>query len=254
MLQHHAGELFRRGRKLLRLLQTPAYRRALRAGVAATVEHRGVPFRSDIATVIDVGANRGQFAVFARERFPSATIHCFEPLEAAATVLQDVFSADEHVHVHRIAASDHGGSRIFHVSRRADSSSLLPIGAGQVSAFPGTEEVRQLDVPTERLDVALSAQMLHSPVLLKIDVQGAELEVLRGAEAMLTLVDEVYVECSFAVLYEGQALAQEVIEYLGVRDFVLKGVYNTALSEAGAAVQADLHFGRVAPAPKRGPV
>jgi hypothetical protein len=56
-------------------------------------------------------------------------------------------------------------------------------------------------------------------MLLKIDVQGSELQVLQGRRPALDLIDEVYCECSFVELYEGQALADEVICHLRDRGF-----------------------------------
>ncbi len=56
------------------LLAVPAYRRALLAHrVAASIEHEEQPFAEFYGTVIDVGSNRGQFAVFARHRWPKQT-------------------------------------------------------------------------------------------------------------------------------------------------------------------------------------
>ena len=58
--------------KLVAILRHPVYRRALRLGVAASTEHTDTPLPYDYATVVDVGANRGQFALLAATRFPRA--------------------------------------------------------------------------------------------------------------------------------------------------------------------------------------
>jgi len=78
--------------------------------------------------------------------------------------------------------------------------------------------------------------------LLKLDVQGFELEVLKGCRSMLDYFSRVYVECSFVELYEGQALAHEVIDYLHQHGFRLSGVYNMTYGKEGIAVQADFLF------------
>ncbi len=90
------------------------------------------------------------------------------------------------------------------VSAHDDSSSLLPIGHRQLSEFPGTHPVDSVEVRVLPLREVLSSE-LPPPRLLKIDVQGLELEVLRGAGSSLDLIDELFVECSFAELYGGQA-------------------------------------------------
>jgi predicted RNA methylase len=70
-------------RKLTRLVGVPLYRRGLRFGVAAAIEHDAVLGRIDVNTIIDVGANTGQFALVARRHFAAAQILSFEPLAEA---------------------------------------------------------------------------------------------------------------------------------------------------------------------------
>lgn len=79
---------------------------------------------------------------------------------------------------------------------------------------------------------------------MKLDVQGFELEALRGCENMLDRFRYVYCECSFVELYEGQALAHEIIDYLSQHKFKLTGVYNMTYDKRGIAVQADFLFSR----------
>lgn len=78
--------------------------------------------------------------------------------------------------------------------------------------------------------------------MLKIDVQGFELELLKGATELLPHIQDVYVECSFIELYQGQALASEVIDLLRDHGFTLRGFYNPQYDNGGAAIQADLAF------------
>jgi hypothetical protein len=80
--------------------------------------------------------------------------------------------------------------------------------------------------------------------LLKIDVQGYELDVLRGAGDRIAVVDEVFVEASFAQLYTGQPLAAEVITYLDRCGLRLVDVFGVARDADGIALQADFLFRR----------
>jgi FkbM family methyltransferase len=206
------------------------------------MEHAHVPFRDDITTVLDVGASHGQFARFALHRWPDAVIHCFEPLPEAVASLESL--PRNRVKVSRLALSSEASEAELHVSARSDSSSLLPIGQRQAEEFPGTHEAGLIPVRQERLDSVLSSVDLRSPILLKIDVQGAELDVLKGAVATLQALNVVYVECSFVELYDGQALAGEVVEFLQRTGFQMRGVYNTAKGRGGHCIQADLLFER----------
>lgn len=238
-------ELRRKVLKALRLLSVPTWRRGLREGVAATVEHANVNFSGEFKSVVDVGANRGQFALFALHRFPSAKLYCFEPLPDARETLESVLRHRSEVKIFPVALGSRSGAAAMHVSRREDSSSLLRPTARQTEAFPGTEEVRRTDVQLARLDDLLPTDGgPPRPCLLKIDVQGNELEVIRGGLASLELVDEILVECSFAELYEGQAQAADVVALLRDRGFTLAGVFSIVCDVRGRQLQGDLLFGR----------
>jgi FkbM family methyltransferase len=231
-----------RAEKVVRLAATPAYWRSLKNRVIPATEHVKVDFRGDVTTVFDVGASRGQFALFALQRFPSAHVVCFEPLSDARRVLERVLP-DQRVAIHPIALGTERSEVNLHVSRLDDSSSLLPIGYRQIRAFPGTQEER-----IERVRVGLLRDYLTSetpgPTLLKIDVQGYELPVLRGAGPALAHVDEIYAECSFVELYTGQALIGEVVSWLRNAGFGLAGVYGVVRARSGTCLQADCLFRR----------
>ena len=232
----------RKPRKLMRLLRTPRYRRALRHGVAAAIEHDEVAFQHRFRTVIDVGGHTGQFALFAAERFPEARILCVEPLAEGRQAIERVL--DGSVEILPYAAGQEASRAQLHVSRASDSSSLLPITDNYTSAWAGTEEVATVEVDVRPLDDVLPAESLARPVLLKIDVQGGEGDVLRGARRVLEVVDEVYVECSFVEFYEGQVLADEVVELLRAAGLRLTGVYGVVHDRNGRTLQSDLLFSR----------
>lgn len=241
--QARRSNCLRKARKLLRLLRTPSYRAALRHGVAATIEHDAVPFGHDYRSVIDVGAHQGQFSLFASTRFPGATLWAIEPLAEPRARLQRVL-VGKPLTVIAAAASNTRGIAAFHVSNASDSSSLLEITAANVQAFAGTAEARVISVWSAPLDELLDGAALARPCLLKIDVQGAELDVLTGAERTLELVDEALVECSFVELYRGQALADDIVSYLSERGFDLSGVHSLVRDAGGRRLQADLLFRR----------
>lgn len=233
----------RKAKKLAILAGNKRWRNAVRQGVAATVEHRDVGWGADFATVLDVGGHHGQFTLFALERFPRAQIITFEPQAEGVEKIRGAVAGDPRVRIENYALSDSVGKAELHISKRSDSSSLLPIGEGQTTAYPGTEEATTEEIALEKLDNLLT-DPLEGPVLLKIDVQGAELSVLRGAEKTLESVDSIFVECSFVELYEGQALANEVIEFLAARGFDLAGVFGPAYDADGVCLQVDALFKR----------
>lgn len=99
-------------------------------------------------------------------------------------------------------------------------------------------------VPVRTLDSFLVSGEIAPPQFIKADVQGYELEVLRGASAALTSTDAVLLEVSFRELYERQPLAHEIITYLGSRGFVIADVCSYAQAADGSLEQADLLFHR----------
>lgn len=242
-----SGFMARRARKflkLLRLLPNPVYRRGLRYGVGAAIEHRHVVGGMELASVVDIGANVGQFSLLVRALHPAARIVAFEPLPEAAARYRQVFDGDGRVTLHEAAVSPEAGTATMHVSAAADSSSLLPISKRQSELFPGTEEVGTTDVAVGPLDQFVNVSEIQAPAMLKIDVQGFELEVLRGSVTLLPSFDHVYVEASFEALYEDQALFADVEVFLVSQGFEEVGRYNVAQTEDGAPIQADFLFRR----------
>ena len=245
-------ERLRKPRKLIRLLRTARYRRALRLGVAAATEHEKVPFGHRFRTVIDVGSHKGQFALFAHEQFAGSALICVEPLEAEGKLLRRVVG--DAATIIPVAAGAHAARMDLHVARASDSSSLLPITPNCTAAFDGAEEIETVPVDVRPLDEVIAADGIERPALLKIDVQGGERGVLRGAPRLLQVIDEAYIECSFVELYEGQALADEIVLHMHEHGLRLTGLYGVVRDGSGRTLQADLLFsrqvirGRAAPA------
>ena len=235
-------EWHRKVYKFIRLLRNHRYRRALWQGVAAAVEHREVLSELRCATVVDIGANRGQFALVSHECCPSAKIFSFEPLNEPATVFDRLFKDSQRIKLFRYAIGRQAGDAPMYLSHSDDSSSLLPITDLQNEIFPGTglKEIRSVAVA--RLDELINWDDLIKPALLKIDVQGFELEVLYGCDSLLGNFQYVYVECSFMELYEGQASANDVVRFLHERNYALNGIHNLVYDNAGRSVQGDILF------------
>lgn len=206
----------------------------------AGVEHKAALNRP-LSTVVDIGANRGQFALAARA-ISGAKVISFEPLPEVAVLFKKVFSDDSAVELHVAAIGERAERRLIHLSARDDSSSLLEIGEAQSNFFPGTHEVGTLVVEVGTLDEFLTKEEIVRPAMLKLDVQGFELQALDGCKSLIGNFDYVYCECSFVELYKGQKLAGEVVIYLGELGFSLSGIYNPSYDRDGNCIQADLLF------------
>ena len=145
-------------------------------------------------TLIDVGANKGQFSIVARYLFPTAEIYGFEPIASEAARFQSVISGP--VQLFDIALSSESGKKPFYIASKKDSSSLMKPTANQKKAY-GTSLATLTEARTARLDDVLDCSLLPRPILLKIDVQGAELEVLKGGKQSISFFDFIY--CDFNI-------------------------------------------------------
>jgi FkbM family methyltransferase len=233
------GAAINRFVKYLTAATTPAFWPALASGVMPTVEHIKTFQRLVPKTLIDVGANKGQFSLMAQYLFPDIEIHAFEPLENERAIYGKVVR--QPTKLYPTALGSKSGQATFFVTSRADSSSLLQPGLLQESAY-GVSTKARATVAVARLTDVIDLSKLPRPILLKIDVQGGELEVLRGAENGLPVIDMIYCEVSFAQLYEGQPLANEITSYLAEQGFALKGVFNQSSTTSLGPTQADFLF------------
>jgi FkbM family methyltransferase len=224
--------------KALATLVRPVHWPSLLRGVVPGIEHAPAFKDMEFATVIDVGANKGQFAAFAQARWPGAQLVCFEPLPGPRRRLEAVTGGRAEVHAFALGAVD--GEAQMHIASREDSSSLLPLGDTQKRLFSMTED-RTAPVPVRRLDGVVKKGALAQPSLLKIDVQGFEYEVLQGASGLLGAIDSIYVECSSVELYSGQRLAQDIAAFLAQFGFMEQGRFNRHI-ERGVEIQSDLLF------------
>lgn len=206
--------------KLRRLAVRPGLWRTALSGVVPALEHWPAFEGWRFDTVVDAGAHRGQFATFALTRWPAARVICFEPLPKPRARLKRTLAGLAAPHRWEIRAEALGarsGAAHMHVASREDSSSMLPLGPEQKRLFSMDETGRE-PVTVARLDEAL-ADLQLGRALLKIDVQGFELEVLKGAGALLERFEAVYVECSFRELYVGQSLEGAVTAFLAETGF-----------------------------------
>ena len=236
--------LAKRARKIFSALTTSGQARALlNYRVLAGTEHREVLTR-EIRSVVDIGANRGQFALAVRGCLPQARIVSFEPLAGPAAIYRSIFAGDDLTHLHHYAVGAKHETRKMHVAARDDSSSLLPVSEIQSANYPGTQTVELTDVEVVPLEHVIAPESLPRPSMLKIDVQGSEYETLLGCESLLAGFDYVYCECSFVELYRGQRLAGEIISWLFTKGFDLTGINHLDRDRHGRPLQADLLFGR----------
>jgi FkbM family methyltransferase len=231
-------------RKLSQIILSPSLLSALFKGAAAGMEHLLVLRGLGCKYIVDVGANRGQFALVAREALPKARIYSFEPLIEPGYIFKSIFANDPCVILYPFAVGKEKMCSTIHITRDDDSSSLMPVTKLQSDLFPGAVETKTRPVMVYPLSQVIEPDSIPPDSLLKIDVQGYELDVLQGCEDLLPRFSHLYIECSFVELYEGQALAYQIITWLEERGFILGSVHNLYYGRDGMAIQGDFLFSK----------
>ncbi len=173
-------------------------------------------------TIIDVGASTGEFVKAARFVFPVATIYAFEPIPASFRHLIKLNDNDNNLFIYNYALSMENTLCSFNLNEFSLSSSLLSMTPRHKELFPHTKNETIIQVECRRLD-SINNLKLKKPVFLKIDVQGAELQVLKGGEDLVKDFDLIQLEVSFEIFYQGQAQFLEIMAYmrhLGFKSFL----------------------------------
>ena len=203
--------------------------------------------RQDITpkTVIDVGANVGQFAIASTKFFPNTSIHSFEPLPDCVAQLQKNVKRLNNIKVYPFALGDAEGEVEFHVNEHSHSSSILPLADSHRKAFPDAQEKETIAVKVSTLDDVFNSIELTSPVLLKLDVQGYEAQTLSGGLKTLQRVDYVILEASFKPMYEGEMLFMDIVRLMEGYGFsFLRPVGWLSHPNTGEVLQMDTLFVR----------
>lgn len=195
-----------------------------------------------IRTVIDVGANTGQFSKEARDTLPSAQIHSFEPLPDCYEQLCESFKGDALFTAYNCALGENTGLVSMNRSSYTPSSSLLTMSEIHKKLFPHTAHETKTRIRIERMDDALSQVALTPPMLLKIDTQGYEDRVLAGGPETLAKTDAVLIEASFVSLYADQPLFANIYTLLTAKGFIYRGALQQKRGPTGEILFEDALF------------
>ncbi|MBU3621107.1 FkbM family methyltransferase [Polynucleobacter sp. CS-Odin-A6] len=210
--------------------------------VAPSIEHLNTLMGLNCKTIVDVGANMGQFSILAIDIFPDVKIFAFEPLDSPFKTYSRIFKDNsKKIKLFRYALTSRDGVSRINISKRNDSSSLLDITDFQNSIYKNTYKICEQMVETRMLDSVLKSSDVENPSLIKIDVQGGELEVLLGSINLLEKFNWIYVECSYEEFYKNQPRADDIIEFLGFHNFKLEKICNQEII-GEKIVQADFLF------------
>jgi FkbM family methyltransferase len=200
-----------------------------------------------IRTVIDIGANVGEFAAFLFRYFQPNALYAFEPLPSCQSALQARAAVSPNFQVFPLALSDHAGRECFYENSYPPSSSLLRIGDISRQEFPQTSGESPCVVQVALLDSVLRAADLEKNIFIKIDVQGVEDRVIRGGRNVFAAASCVLIEMSFASMYDGQPLFEEVHVLLADLGLRFAGMKNQIAARSGQPLFAHCLYVRAEP-------
>lgn len=198
--------------------------------------------------IFDAGANIGQTVKAYRELFPNACIHAFEPLPKAYRQLLLAADAAGNTVPNRVALLDVSGRKKFLSTRGGDNqtSSFLPPADDVGFSFPAHafELEGVIDVEVTTLDDYCEKKSIDRIDILKMDTQGTELDVLRGAQKLLSrrAITMVYVEIVFAPVYAGNPLYHHMAAFMEEQGLDLFRIYRQCYGVAGRHVGGDALF------------
>lgn len=185
--------------------------------------------------IFDVGAYKGDFAQYCLRVWPNAKVKCFEALEHRVIQLQQM-------------ASWNSALQVFPCLLGAETLDNVPLHQAETASSVLVEQIPQnfpmTYHPMRTVDQIVQENFSdRSPDFLKLDVQGYELEVLKGAEKSLPGMQVILAEISFLDIHQNVPLLAEVIAWLNERDWVAYDICGLTRRPLDQALwQADFIF------------
>jgi FkbM family methyltransferase len=191
-------------------------------------------------SIVDIGANIGDFTLEINSFLPNAKIICFEPIVDCYNVLQSRVKGANNIVLYNFALGEKNGSEIINRSSYTPSSSLLKMADLHKSEFKFTSLSSKETITVKRLDDVEGIDEIVPPILIKIDVQGYEAFVIKGGLETIKRAKVVLCEMSFTKLYEGQSYFDDIYKTLLSIGFKYQGSYDQLVSPTnGLPLQCD---------------
>lgn len=200
-------------------------------------------------TFIDVGANMGQTINLVRKDFKNSKIYSFEPTPELVKQLEDKYKKDTEVTISEKALADFDGEAKFYISTYSPTNSMLipdielytEIHSERVADF---KNLKEIIVPVTTLNNWYKVNNFTERIdVLKIDTQGTELQVLKGAEDLLKdKIKIIILEIQFVNFYKGSPPYYKIFEFLYNHEFNLLDFFNNMRLNNLEIIESDLIF------------
>jgi FkbM family methyltransferase len=246
MMKKYALELNDKVSKLVKTALEPKSWGLMRYGIDPTVYHifnTSWFLNSNISTVIDIGANTGQFALLASQMLPSAHVYSFEPLPECFTTLRHQVANISNVHAFNFGIGDSNESKEFYSNSFSQASSFLKTTSSNDLNYPFTKDHQSIGlIEIKTLDSLENLIPIVDKLMIKVDVQGYEDKVIAGGQKTFAKASVVLIETGFIKLYEGSPLFDDIYKRLLGLGFEFNGFISQSYNENGRMIWGDALF------------
>ena len=202
-----------------------------------------------LSILFDIGANVGDITNEYATLIPDAEIFCFEPIPKTFELLKKRYDSTSRIHCHQLAIGDINKNVTMFETALSGSSSLLPptsyITESKNSAMAqGVTIVNSHNVKQITLDSFCKENNISHIDILKMDMQGSELNGLKGASSLLDekKIDLIYTEVLFSDLYENQCYYHDIASFLHKKNYKLFDLVFSINSDDGKLYYGDAIF------------
>jgi len=202
--------------------------------------------REKVNLIIDGGASIGETSQRFSNLFPNASIHAFEPFPDFYSLLKKKAKLNDKIIPYPLGLGKNDGDVIFHVNKSTGTNSILASNTKSKEIYGELLQVdHQIKIPLTRLDDIFDINDNKSIDILKLDLQGTELDALIGASQLLDhgKINAILCEVMFVPSYDHQPSWVELVTFIEKNNLSLFNIYQRHFYK-GQLIQADLLFMR----------
>ncbi|MBX2939209.1 MAG: FkbM family methyltransferase [Ferruginibacter sp.] len=190
-----------------------------------------------VKVIFDVGANRGNVSLKYAESFPDAEIFAFEPFDMAYQILISKISNFPSIKPFNIGIADVTGTKTFYENVNMDTNSTFEPDTIGLSSDNQVKNISVSSIPVTTIDEFCLKNNIEKIDVLKMDIQGGELNALKGAESLLSkkAIGLIFMETYFKEQYKQQPLFHDVSKYLHEWGYYIQDFYEPIYGKGSLA-------------------